>query len=86
MAWRGPRRKFALPAPDPGHQAAAGKMDRFERIEACASQPALHLVVGEAEMDVGVLALEFDHGLKVRQESFPVVPGSCRLPHQFAFR
>ena len=51
---------LALAAPDAGHQAAAGEVDRLERIEAGAAQPALDLVVGEAEMDVGVLALELD--------------------------
>ena len=35
-------------------------MNGFERGETGALQPALHLVVGEAEMDVGVLALELD--------------------------
>ena len=60
--WDGRRARgqLALAAPDPGHQATAGKMDRLERIEAGALQPALHLVVGEAEMDVGMLALQLD--------------------------
>ena len=54
------RRQLALAAPDAGHDAAAGEVDGLERIEAGALQPALHLVVGEAEMDMGVLALQFD--------------------------
>ena len=36
-------------------------MNGFKREEAGALQPALDLVVGEAEMDVGMLALQFDH-------------------------
>ena len=60
MTRRGARRQFALATPDAGHQAATGKVDRLERVQTGAFQPALHLVVGEAEMDMGMLALQLD--------------------------
>src|SRR5580698_7539148 len=51
---------LALAAPDAGHDPPAGEVDRLQRIEAGAFKPALDLVVGKAEMDVGVLALQLD--------------------------
>ena len=59
-AGSGTRGQLALAAPDAGHQPPAGKVDRLQWMEARASQPALDLVVGEAEMDVGMLAFELD--------------------------
>ena len=56
----GASRQLALAAPDARHQTATGKVDRFKRCEAGAAQPALHLIVGEAQMDVGMLALQLD--------------------------
>ena len=43
----------------------AGEVDRLQRVEAGA-EPALDLVVGEAEMDMGMLALQLDQ--VVRQQ------------------
>ena len=78
------RRQLALAAPDAGHQAAAGEVDRLQRIEPGAAQPALHLVVGEAEMDVGVLALQLDQVVRLDGKNalagVDAAPILCHLP------